>query len=144
MTSTINQTMGKKEWLMLFLLSVLWGGSFFFVSIAVVELPPLTVVSLRLVLAALTLWLVMVLMGQRLPRSLTVWGAFLVMGMFNSAIPFSLITWGQTHIASGLASVLNATTPLFTVIMAGVFLADERISSRKVTSIVIGFMGVGI
>jgi drug/metabolite transporter (DMT)-like permease len=144
MTTAINQTMGRKEWLMLFLLSVLWGGSFFFVGIAVVELPPLTIVSLRLVLAALTLWLVMVCMGQRLPRSLNVWGAFFVMGLFNSAIPFSLIVWGQTHIASGLASVLNATTPLFTVIMAGVFLADERISSRKIISIVIGFIGVVI
>jgi drug/metabolite transporter (DMT)-like permease len=144
MTIAINQTMGKKEWLMLFLLSLLWGGSFFFVGIAVMELPPLTIVSLRLVLAAFTLWLVMVLMGQRLPRSLTVWRTFLVMGLFNSAIPFSLITWGQTHIASGLASVLNATTPLFTVMMAGVFLADERISSRKIMSIVIGFIGVVI
>jgi len=144
MTTTINQTMGKKEWLMLFLLSVLWGGSFFFVGIAVAELPPLTIVSLRLVLAALTLWFVMTLMGQRLPKSLSVWKTFFVMGLFNSAIPFSLIVWGQTHIASGLASVLNATTPLFTVIMAGVFLADERVSSRKVISIVIGFVGVVI
>ncbi|MFT7387086.1 MAG: drug/metabolite transporter (DMT)-like permease [Candidatus Endobugula sp.] len=138
----ISQTMGKKEWGMLLMLSVLWGGSFFFVGIAVNELPPLTIVTLRLVLAALTLWLVMTFLGQRLPRGINVWGNFLVMGIFNSALPFSLIVWGQTHITSGLASVLNATTPLFTVIIAGVFLADEKISVRKVISVVIGFLGV--
>ncbi|MFT6102099.1 MAG: drug/metabolite transporter (DMT)-like permease [Granulosicoccus sp.] len=142
MASSISQAMGKKEWVMLLVLSVLWGCSFFFVGIAVNELPPLTIVTLRLVLAALTLWLVMTLLGQRLPRDINVWGNFLVMGVFNSALPFSLIVWGQTHIASGLASILNATTPLFTVIMAGIFLADEKISLRKVISIVVGFFGV--
>ncbi|MGS2717187.1 DMT family transporter [Eionea flava] len=142
MSSSINQTMGKQEWLMLLLLSILWGGSFFFVEVAVQELPPLTIVALRLVLAALTLWLAMIAMGQRLPTQFGVWKKFALMGVFNSALPFSLIVWGQTHIPSGLASIFNATTPLFTVIMAGVFLADERISSRKVMSIVIGFIGV--
>lgn len=140
--SMINQTMGKKEWLMLFILSTLWGGSFFFVGVAVQELPPLTIVTLRLVLAALTLWLVMTFFGQRLPRDFSTWKAFLVMGAFNSALPFSLIVWGQTHIASGVASILNATTPLFTVVIAGVFLSDEKISLRKVMSILTGFFGV--
>jgi drug/metabolite transporter (DMT)-like permease len=142
MVSAISQTMGKKEWAMLFVLSVLWGGSFFFVGISVKELPPFTIVTLRLVLGAFTLWLIMMVLGQRLPRKLSIWGGFLVMGLFNNAVPFSLIVWGQTHIASGLASILNATTPLFTVVMAGIFLGDERISSRKVISIIVGFFGV--
>lgn len=142
MVAAINASMGLREWGMLLLLSLLWGGSFFFVGVAVDELPPLTIVWLRVALGALTLWCVVAALRLPLPREPGVWLSILVMGCLNNVIPFSLIVWGQTHIASGLASVFNGTTPLFTVLVAAVFLSDERISANKVLGIVLGFIGV--
>lgn len=142
MTSSINTSMGMREWLMLVTLSILWGGSFFFVGVAVAELPPLTIVALRVGLAAITLWIIVLFMGLSLPKSPNVWVAFLIMGLLNNAIPFSLIVWGQTQIASGLASVLNATTPLFGVIVVGLLLADERATGMKLVGVAVGFLGV--
>ena len=142
MESKINHNMGRREWIMLLILSVLWGGSFFFVGVAVKELPPLTIVTLRVLFAALILWVVLLLLGYQVPKSVKVWLALFLMGMLNNVIPFSLIVWGQTHIASGLASILNATTPLFTVVIAGMLLTDERITAQKLVGIVIGFIGV--
>ncbi|MGY8862111.1 MAG: DMT family transporter [Pseudomonadales bacterium] len=141
-TSPINTSMGAPEWLMLIALSVLWGGSFFFVGVAVAELPPLTIVTLRVGLAAIALWAIVLVMGLRPPKSIKIWLAFIGMGLLNNVIPFSLIVWGQTHIASGLASVLNATTPLFGVVVAGLLLADERATPMKLIGVAIGFMGV--
>ena len=134
--------MSGTVWAMLIALSVLWGGSFFFAEVAVRELPPLTIVSLRVGLAAVTLWLIIAAMGLPVPRQAGVWGAFFVMGFLNNVIPFSLIVWGQTHIASGLASILNATTPMFTVVVAGLLLRDERPTWPKVAAVLIGFAGV--
>ena len=142
MTSSIQRTMGAREWLMLITLSVLWGGSFFFVEVAVTALPPLTIVALRVGLAAITLWAIAMAMGLKFPTNLGLWAAFLTMGLLNNIIPFSLIVWGQTHISSGLASVLNATTPLFGVLVAGLLLADECISGLKLIGVAIGFSGV--
>ena len=142
MASSINTSMGMREWLMLITLSLLWGGSFFFVGVAVAELPPLTIVTLRVGLAAITLWIIVLFMGLSLPKSPNVWVAFLVMGLLNNVIPFSLIVWGQTHIASGLASVLNATTPLFGVIVVGLLLVDERATAMKLVGVAVGFLGV--
>jgi drug/metabolite transporter (DMT)-like permease len=110
--------MGPIEWCLLIVLSVLWGGSFFFSKLALADLPPLTVVLGRVALAALALNLVVGASGTSLPRSPHLWLAFLTMGLLNNLIPFSLIFWGQTRIASGLAAILNATTPLFTVLLA--------------------------
>lgn len=126
---------------LLLILSLLWGGSFFFVAVAVKTLPPLTIVALRVGIAAGALWAFCLLQGISVPRVPVVWRAFLVMGLVNNAIPFSLIVWGQGQIASGLASILNATTPLFTVVLAGLFLADERMTLAKFAGIVIGFTG---
>lgn len=142
MTSSINTSMGMREWLMLITLSLLWGGSFFFVGVAVAELPPLTIVTLRVGLAAITLWIIVLFMGLSLPKTPNVWVAFLIMGLLNNVIPFSLIVWGQTHIASGLASVLNATTPLFGVIVVGLLLVDERATAMKLVGVAVGFLGV--
>ena len=142
MTSSINTSMGAREWAMLLTLSVLWGGSFFFVGVVVSDLPLLTIVTLRVGLAALALWSIALVMGLRPPRSLGVWFAFFGMGLLNNVIPFSLIVWGQTHIASGLASILNATTPLFTVIVAGLLLPDERATPMKLIGVVIGAGGI--
>lgn len=142
MTSPISLTMGVREWTLLLVLSLLWGGSFFFVGVAVQDLPPLTIVALRVSLAAVGLWCVVLILGLRPPRQWQVWLAFLSMGTINNVIPFSLIVWGQTQIASGLASILNATTPLFTVVVATCLLTDERATPLKVLGVVIGFLGV--
>ena len=141
-SSFIRTSMPIKEWAMLFLLSILWGGSFFFIGIAVTELPPLTIVALRLSLAAATLWLILLIRGDKIPTSLPLWRTFFVMGLLNNVIPFSLIVWGQTHIASGLASIINATTPLFTVLIAGTFLSDEKMTPQKIAGVIIGLFGV--
>lgn len=127
---------------MLIALSMLWGGSFYFVGIAVAELPPFTIVSLRVSIAAIALWSIALIMGLRPPMSLRVWAAFLGMGLLNNVIPFSLIVWGQTQVGAGLASILNAATPIFTVVVAGMLLPDERATPLKIAGVVIGFIGV--
>lgn len=129
-------------WGMLGLLSVLWGGSFFFIGVIVIELPPLWIVLLRLALAAPVLWLIVLVLRLAIPTSVAVWRTFIGMGLLNNVIPFCLIVWGQTHIASGLAAILNATTPLFTVLIARYLLADERGGVLKVCGTILGFMGV--
>ena len=128
--------MAARVWIWLLSLSVLWGGSFFFAKVAVAELGPFTVVFARVSLAALALVLVVP------PRRDAPWRQYLVMGLLNNALPFSLIFWGQTTIASGLASILNATTPLFTLIVAHYLTPDERIDRTKVAALLMGLAGV--
>lgn len=140
--NTIHRTMGPFEWLLLVTLSLLWGGSFFFVEVAVKELGPLTIVALRVGLAALALNALIILLGKRMPRDPALWAAFFAMGLLNNMIPFSLIAWGQGHITSGLASILNATTPLFTVVVAHYLTRDEPLTSGRVAGVLIGFAGV--
>jgi drug/metabolite transporter (DMT)-like permease len=136
--------MGQSEWGLLLALAVLWGGSFFFSKIAVGELPPLTVVLCRVTLAALVLDAIVLLGGWRLPRDPRVWGALFVMGLLNNVVPFSLIFWGQTRIASGLASILNATTPLFTVLVAHAVTGDEKLTPARLLGVVAGIVGVAV
>ena len=131
----------KRSWLLLLLLSVLWGGSYFFVGEALHELPPLTIVMARIVLGAVLLLPLLKPLGGALPTSLAGWFPFLVMGLLNNVIPFSLIVAGQTYIASGLASVLNATTPLFTVLVMAGF-GEEKLIARRIVGVVIGLIGV--
>jgi len=138
------QAMNLQEWFLLILLSILWGGSFFFIGVAVKGLPPLVIVALRLLLAAMVLAMVVSLRGLRLPADFLVWRAFLAMGILNNVIPFCLIVWGQTRIASGLASILNATTPLFTVIAAHYLTRDERMSRLKLLGVLVGIAGVAV
>jgi drug/metabolite transporter (DMT)-like permease len=137
-----NPVMGPVEWLLLGTLSVLWGGSFFFAKVAVAELPPLTLVLGRVALAALALNLIVIASGRHMPGSPRIWGTFMAMGALNNLIPFSLIFWGQTQIASGLAAVLNATTPLFTVVLAHLFTRDERLTANRIAGVLIGMAGV--
>ena len=138
----INQRMGARDWAMLLLLSFLWGGSFFFISVSVSELPPFTLVTMRVGLAAVTLWLILLVSGYPIPKSPEVWRAFMMMGLLGNALPFSLIAWGQTHIGAGLASIINATTPIFTILIAGAFLSDEHITPRKMLGVTAGLAGV--
>lgn len=142
MVQRAAQAMTSLEWGLLLTLSLLWGGSFFFVGIAVDELPPFTVVVLRVGLAAIALHLVVRARGLHMPRDPKLWGAFLAMGFLNNVVPFSLIVWGQTQIASGLASILNATTPLFGVVVAHFLTSDERLSGGRLVGVLIGFTGV--
>jgi drug/metabolite transporter (DMT)-like permease len=137
-----DTSIDARDWSLLGLLSVLWGGSFFFVGIAVKELPPLTIVVLRVGLAAGMLYLTLRMLGLRLPRDRGAWAAFFGMGLLNNAIPFCLIVWAQTHIASGLAAILNATTPLFTVVVAHLFTNDERITGNRLAGVLVGLVGV--
>ena len=144
MTPPINRSMTALEWGLLLALSVLWGGSFFFVGVAVRDLPPLTIVVLRVGLAAVALYLVLLVLRVRMPADPRVWAAFFGMGLLNNAIPFALIVWGQTQIASGLAAILNATTPLFTVIVAHALTADERMTGGRLVGVAVGFAGVAV
>ncbi|MGB3140861.1 MAG: DMT family transporter, partial [Aestuariivirga sp.] len=140
----LQKTMGAREWALLLILSVLWGGSFFFIGVAVKELPPLTIMMLRVGLAALTLHVVIRAMGQWMPRDTRIWLAFAGMGLLNNAIPQTLIVWGQTQIPSGLASILNATTPLFGVLVAHFFTTDERMTGKKLAGVIVGFVGAAV
>lgn len=140
----INQSMETKDWAMLLLLSVLWGGSFFFIGIAVTELPPLTIVTLRVGIAAITLWIILLTSGYEVPKTLKLWRTFAIVGLLNNVIPFGLIVWGQAHIGAGLASIINATTPLFTVLIAGVFLVDEHMTRQKIIGVLVGLFGVSV
>jgi drug/metabolite transporter (DMT)-like permease len=141
-TNSASPTMSKSQWLLLLLLSVLWGGSFFFIEIALTDIDTLPLVTLRVLIAALALWLYVAY--KRLPMSYppTIWVAFLAMGLLNNVLPFILIVWGQTQISAGLAAILNATTPLFTVIAAHFLLADEKASLQKIVGVGLGFIGV--
>ena len=140
-TATALPAMGGREWAMLLALAVLWGGSFFFNAVAVRELPSFTLVWLRVAIAAATLLGVLRLLGQRMPTEGRVWAAFFGMGLLNNVVPFVLIVWGQHHIASGLASILNATTPLFTVLAAHLLTPDERLTPLKAAGVAVGFAG---
>jgi drug/metabolite transporter (DMT)-like permease len=133
--------MDERDWGLLGLLSVLWGGSFFFTGVAVAELPPLTIVLARVGIAAVLLLPVLWVSGARLPARLADWMPFLVMGLLNNVIPFCLIVSGQTRIASGLAAVLNATTPLFTVVVMAAS-GDEPLAARRLLGLLAGLAGV--
>lgn len=131
--------MAPRDWLGLTLLALLWAGSFLFVGVAVRDLPPLTIVLLRVGIAAAALQLFA--RGRAIAVFKAHWRTFVIMGVLNNALPFFLFVWGQRHIASGLAAILNATTPLFTVVVAHVF-ADERLTPGRLAGIGFGILGV--
>src|SRR5581483_1079832 len=139
-----TRVMSGSDWLLLIVLSMLWGGSFFFAKVAVGELPPLSLVLGRVAIAALALHLLVLASGRRMPGDLRLWRDFVVMGLLNNAIPFSLIFWGQKEIASGLASILNATTPLFTVLVAHGLTREEKATPAKLLGVALGLAGVAL
>jgi drug/metabolite transporter (DMT)-like permease len=134
--------MSALEWGLLLTLSILWGGSFFFQKVALAALPPFTVLLARVGLAAAALGLAVRVTGHRLPPLGRAWAAFAIMATLNNVIPFSLILWGQTRIASGLAAILNACTPLFTAVLAHFVTADERLTPRRIAGVLLGLAGV--
>lgn len=136
--------MTTRDWLLIWVLSVLWGGAFFFTAVAVKEVPPLTLVLCRVSIAALVLFVFIKIKGERIPLGWSFLSIFLVMGFFNNLIPFSLLFWAQTTIPSGLASILNATTPIFSIIVAHFLLSDEKMIANKIAGVVLGFAGVAV
>jgi drug/metabolite transporter (DMT)-like permease len=136
--------MSLTQWLLLIALGILWGGSFFFMGVAIHDVPLLTLVLARVSLAALALLPVLWLSGLRLPRTLAAWQPFIGMSILNNVIPFLLIARGQKEIASGLASVLNATTPLWSVILSHLLTHDEKMRVHKVAGVLVGIFGVTI
>lgn len=139
---TPQKILTSRAWGELVLLSLIWGGSFLSVRIALDELGPLTVVAHRVGWGALILWGVVVIRRIPLPRSPRIWAAFLVMGVLNNVIPFTLMAWGQLHIETGLTSILNAATAIFGVVVASIFFADERLTPRRAVGVALGFLGV--
>jgi drug/metabolite transporter (DMT)-like permease len=135
--------MGPLEWLLLIVLSILWGGSFFFNKLTVAEWPPFAVVQVRVGLAALALLLAVRITGQSMAVGRELWLAFFGMGILNNLIPFSLFLWGQQQIASGLASILNATTPIFAVLVMHCF-GNEKATGLKLGGVLAGLIGVAI
>lgn len=140
----INRKMGYSEWGYLLALAIIWSWVFFLTKVALGDMRPFTVVTLRLGLGAIILHAIMLFGGARMPTSLRTWGAFIVMGALNNFLPFCLIAYGQTQIASGLAAILNAMTPLFTVLLAHVATRDERMTLNRLGGVLLGVAGVAV
>jgi drug/metabolite transporter (DMT)-like permease len=130
------------QWGLLLALSVLWGLSFFFNKIALGETPPLTTALARVGLAALALCAAVLVTRQAVPRRGAAWLAFAGMAMLNNVIPFTLILWAQTKLPSGVASILNAMTPIFTVLVAHWLTLDEKLTPGRAAGVALGFCGV--
>src|SRR4051812_31779901 len=143
-THMIRTVMDKSDWLILITLALIWGGAFLFIGVAVRHVHPLTYVWLRLTVAAVAMWIFVKVRGERLGLPREVWGSILLLSLLNNAVPFTLFGWGQTHIASGLAAILNATTPIWGVLVAHVLTRDERMSPRKIAGVLLGFGGVAL
>ena len=139
-----SSAMGGQDWAILLLLSVLWGGSFLFIEIAIETVPPLTFVLIRVAIAAAALWLYLLARRQLLPMPPGAILAFLILALLNNVLPFVLFAWAQQSITAGLGSILNAMTPIWGVIVAHLFTRDERMTPAKVAGVLLGFGGVAV
>ena len=144
MPPAIHRSMTATEWGLLLLLCTVWGGSYFYNGVAVKALPPFAIVAFRVTLGAALLYLLVRVSGHRMPRDGATWRAFFVMGLTNNVIPFSLIAWAQGQVASGFAAILNATTPIFAVLLASVMTSDERLTPGRLVGVFVGFAGVAV
>lgn len=144
MASGPGRTMGRVEWGLLLGLSIIWGGSFLFNEVLLETWDPLTVVAGRVVLAAVALLVVIRASSHAMPPAGPAWSPYLVLGMLNNVVPYILIVWGQTRLESGLAAILNATTPLFAIVVAHLATRDERLLPRTVAGGLVGLAGVAI
>jgi drug/metabolite transporter (DMT)-like permease len=134
--------MSLRDWMLIVLLSLVWGGSFFFAEIALLAFGPLSVVALRVSIAAAILLIIMRLRGIPVPSGSEAWTGLAIMGLINNVVPFSLIVWGQVHVTSSVASIFNATTPLFTVVVAHFLTSDEKMTAPKLAGVLLGVAGV--
>ena len=139
--ATNDVSIDVRDWSLLGLLSILWGGSFFFNGVILQELPPFTLVFLRVTLASIVLLPLLLTYRIGFPKGSRGWLPFVAIGLFNNVLPFSLIVIGQTYIPGGLASILNATTPLFTIVVMALA-GEERLHARRVAGIAAGLIGV--
>jgi drug/metabolite transporter (DMT)-like permease len=133
-----------RDFFWLLVLGALWGSSYLFIKVTVAEVPATTLVIGRLGLAAAIMWLLLLFTRQKVPRDPRLWGAFAVMGLLSGAVPWTLITWGEQYISSGLAALLQATMPIFTVILALMLAQDERLTPLRILGVIVGFGGVGV
>ncbi len=134
--------MPVRSWAVFLLLGTIWGSSFLWIKLALVELGPFTLVAFRLLFGALGMAVVLWFRRPSFPRDRQTLAMLAVMGLTNTALPFTLISWGEISIDSGVASILNSTTPLFTLVLAHYFLDDERMNLPKVIGLVVGFVGI--
>lgn len=144
MTETTAPTMNARDWTQLLLLGALWGASFFLAKIAVAEIAPLTLVFLRVAIAALALHVWLRMRGVPIRPMVQLAAGFAVLAVLNNIIPFSLIFIGQTELGAGLASVINATTPFWTILVANVLTTDEKLNWNKMSGILLGVAGTGV
>ncbi|WP_438753225.1 DMT family transporter [Pararhizobium sp. O133] len=143
-TGDIQNRMTLATWGLLALLGLIWGGSFFFARIAIQHVPAFTLVLLRVALAALALH-IYVFGRFDIYRELAArWPQFLLMGLINNAIPHTFIFLGQTQIGAGLAAILNATTPVWTVLIANAWTQDEKLSLAKIAGCLLGLAGTAV
>lgn len=143
-TGTGPLPMGPLDWGLLCLLSVIWGGSFFFGKVAIAEIPPLTMVLVRVTIGAAVVTTIARMNGIHMPLDRRWIVPFVVIALLSSAVPFSLIAWSQQHIPSGLSSILNAATPIFTVLVAQAFTRDEKLTPGRLVGVTVGFCGVAV
>ena len=141
---TAQRSMSAVDWAKLLLLGAIWGGSFFFARIAVAEMHPLTLVLFRVLIAATALHIYLLARGPSFRLALPMAGSFLLLALINNVIPFSLIFAGQTEMGGGLASVTNATTPFWTILLASLLTRDERLSWNKLAGIMLGIVGTAV
>jgi drug/metabolite transporter (DMT)-like permease len=141
MAAATTKPMTTLQWAQLLVLGGLWGGSFFFARVAVAEMHPLVLVFFRVLIAAAALHLYMLARGIRFSQALPQWWALLFLSVLNNVVPFSLIFAGQTHLGAGVASVLNATTPFWTIVIANALTDDERVTWNKAAGILLGIVG---
>ena len=138
------KSMTLSDWGLILALSIIWGGGFFFIVIILRDVPPNTMVFLRLAGAVPPLLLWLHFTGEPFPVDWKSWQSYLILGGMNVALPFILFAYGQVHISSGLASVLNATTPLWGVLVAHFLTSDEKATPARVVGVIIGFAGVAV
>lgn len=134
--------MKPKDWFIFILLGTIWSASFLWIKIAVSEIGPFALVAFRVTFGALTGILITLFTRTRWPRERATWITFSLLGVTSVAIPFVLISWGEKTIDSAVASILNATTPLFTIFIAHLYLHDDRITPPKILGLILGFGGV--
>lgn len=134
--------MNGKNLLLLITLAALWGPSFLFIKVAVEEIPPLTLVLGRVAVGTAFLLIVLLSQGRRLPTDRRLWRHLAVVAMLHNALPWVLLSWGEQYIDSALASILNGTTPLFTIILAHFLVAGDRMTVPKMLGVLLGFAGL--
>ncbi|CUH53381.1 DMT family transporter [Shimia marina] len=142
MSDTVQKSLSAQSWRDLILLAALWGGVFFSNRIALFEIGPITLVAHRTVWAALLLWCLAIFRKTSISLSPRLWMVFCVMGLLNNLIPFSLLNFAQLTVESGLASIFNAATAFFGILLAALFLPDERLTMTKTMGVALGFLGV--